>query len=104
LTEYVRLFQVSRTPVPIGVLHVSDSTGRPDHPGLPIGELWQRVLHASRAHWTFCAGAQYIVAPSHILQYPVDFWKAFHQDVWHNTICPWTAERFWFELFTHRGV
>lgn len=86
--------------VPLGRMHTSDAMGRPDHPGLAVGQAWTTVLgEAPRDAWTFVAGAQYIVPKDRILERGYAFWQRVHALLYEERVCPWTMERFWYHLF-----
>lgn len=87
--------------VPLGRLHLSDATGNPDHPGLPVEERWQRLGFAplrKTEGWVFAAGAQYTVPSSVLARVPKSVWLRMHRAVTDGTVCAWTMERYWLML------
>lgn len=98
------------TMIPHGTMHVSDRFGRPDHPGLPIGDAWKVIssipgfkspsgADADNDTFNFVAGAQYTVGSNRVTQHSVEFWKTLHKFLFDQVICPWTMERFWACVF-----
>ena len=102
--------QKTSTLIPHGTMHVSDRCGRPDHPGLPVGDAWRVIssipgfkssddVEVSSDTFNFVAGAQYTVGSNRVVQHSVEFWKTLHQLLFDQTVCPWTMERFWMRVF-----
>lgn len=96
--------------IPHGTMHVSDRCGRPDHPGLPIGDAWRTIsslpgfnrvddADMDAEAFTFAAGAQYTVGSNRVTQHSVEFWKTLRRVLAEDVICPWTMERFWMCVF-----
>ena len=79
----------------LGGLHTSDATGKPAHPGLPVGEAHAMLFTETLHKWTFAAGAQY-ATPGHLVKNKThDFWKRLHSLLYNEKICAWTMERLW---------
>ena len=111
LVESMKSVDTSRsqkTSIPHGTMHVSDRHGRPDHPGLPIGDAW-RVISSipgfkpdddtDTDKFNFVAGAQYTVDSNLITQHSVEFWITLHKLLFDQIVCPWTMERLWMRVF-----
>ena len=100
--------KTSSRSIPHGTMHVSDRHGRPDHPGLPIGDAW-RVISSipgfkpdddtNTDKFNFVAGAQYTVDSNRITQHSVEFWITLHKLLFDQIVCPWTMERLWMRVF-----
>ena len=100
--------KTSSRSIPHGTMHVSDRHGRPDHPGLPIGDAW-RVISSipgfkpdddtDTDKFNFVAGAQYTVDSNRITQHSVEFWITLHKLLFDQIVCPWTMERLWMRVF-----
>lgn len=96
--------------IPHGTMHISDRCGRPDHPGLPIGDAWRTIsslpgfnrvddAETDTESFTFVAGAQYTVGSNRVTQHSVEFWKTLRRLLADHVICPWTMERCWMRVF-----
>ena len=84
----------------LGGLHTCDATGKPAHPGLPVGAVHALLFSEIPREWTFAAGAQYGI-PGHLVKNKTrHFWEWLHSLLYNETICAWTMERLWPCVFT----
>jgi hypothetical protein len=85
----------------LGSWVVCDANGLPDHPGLPLSVAHSRIFErgATPQTYRFIAGAQYTVSTGALRRRPRTFWHRLHTDLFNQTICAWTMERMWPEVF-----
>lgn len=77
----------------------SNGDGSPHHPGLPVGELYEKWFHKTfREPVAFAPGGQFLVSGEAILRRPKAFYQMLFEDVQINQQA-WVLERTWQEVF-----
>ena len=99
----VNLQQNVETWCPLGgYAFETDRFGSPDHPGLPVGEIFERVMGEPwppgciiRAR----AGAQFMVTGHTLMQHRLQFYQDLLRVVFDEPTAPWVLERLWAPIF-----
>lgn len=93
------------TPIDIlflGTLHECDRMGKPDHPDLAVGKVYDLFFTTPKEKFTFYAGAQCIVSRDRILKRPKAFYEALlKQD---PSVYPWVYERLWPDIYSDTPI
>lgn len=77
-----------------------DRHGNPHHPGLPVGEMYERWIGRPwPGNVSFTAGAQFVATGREILGYPVEKY-AWLQEEMSQDKAPWVMERLWEQLLS----
>jgi len=79
-----------------------DRNGGPEHPGLEVGELYDKYFTGERTHFVFHPGAQFIVSKEMIRSRPKWFYEKLMCET--SSGYPWIYERLWMYIFSEEPV
>jgi hypothetical protein len=83
-------------------MYVSDGAGAPNHPGLPVAQLYEQWLSRPfPGSVRFAAGGQFGVTGADLLARPRAFWRRLGRHVCSHREGPWVMERIWEDVFCH---
>ena len=85
--------------VALGVQYVSDGNGYPEHPNLPVSQVFQTYFGEPPQTFVFRAGAQFMVSRERIHRYPIDMYTRLSSADATTPQLPWCMERFWPYVF-----
>lgn len=91
-----------------GRLHTrDDNTGKPNHPGIPIKEIWEKLFESSCPEiFEFTAGSNFGVSADEIRKYPIETYQKIleliHSDTTGNV--DYCFERMWRYVFTQNLI
>ncbi len=71
-----------------------DTNGNPDHPGLPINEIWNQLFDKSIPDiLRFTAAGHFCISRDHVHSKPIEFYQNILKILETNEMSPWCIER-----------
>lgn len=98
--KLLRLLHNNKNPILFfGNFYSCDEIGQPDHPGLPVGKMYEECFGENRKVFNFIAGAQFFLAKEILHKNSLEKYKFLLNKHYNEPEFPWCMERYWIYLF-----